>query len=148
MGVDITATSFAAAWTRDVPTREPARTFAQTPDGFVACQAWLTSTGAAPAATLLVLEATGGYWVTLAVPMQQAGYAVSVVNLAQAHAFARSLLRRATTDALDAQVLAQLAADQSVSWRRCAQVIRDRSTHPRHHTPSAQRLARHMVVRC
>ena len=59
-----------------------------------------------------MLEATGSYWITLAVTLHQAGYALSVVNPAQIHAFARSLPRRAKTDALDAELLARFAAER------------------------------------
>ena len=123
VGVDIAAASFAATWTRSGPARERARSFAQTPEGFTACHYWLATTGVAPNATLVVVEATGSYWVSLAVALHQAGYAVSVVNPAHAHAFARSLPRRAKTDALDAQVLAQLAAErQPTPWTPPEQV--------------------------
>jgi transposase len=126
VGIDIAATSFAATWTHGGPARERARTFAQTPDGFTACQAWLATTGIVPAATLIVVEATGSYWVTLAVALHQASYAVSVVNPAHAHAFAQSLPRRAKTDALDAQVLAQLAAErQPACWTPPEQVYHE-----------------------
>jgi transposase len=58
----------------------------------------------------VVLEATGSSWITLATALHHAGFAVSVINPAQAHAFATALLKRAKTDAIDAQTLAQLAA--------------------------------------
>jgi transposase len=73
-------------------------------------QRHLAATRVAPAATLVVLEATGSYWVTLAVTLHTAGYAVSVINPLQAHHFAKARLRRAKTDPLDAQNLAHLAA--------------------------------------
>jgi len=66
----------------------------------------------APAHSLIVVEATGSYWVALAVCLHQAGYVVSVVNPAQAHNYAKSLPRRGKTDALDAHVLAQFAAER------------------------------------
>jgi transposase len=126
VGVDIAATSFAATWTRGRAASERARTFDQAPDGFTACQRWLDTTGVAPAATLVVVEATGSYWVTLAVALHQANYAVSVVNPAHAFAFARSLPRRAKTDALDAQVLAQFAAErQPAAWTPPEQVYHE-----------------------
>jgi transposase len=112
VGVDIAATSFSASWSQTGDPPQRARSFAQTPDGFAAFQAALASTALAPAATLIVLEATGSYWITLAVTLHQAGYHVSVVNPAHVHAFARSLPRRAKTDALDAQLLTQFAAER------------------------------------
>ena len=64
-----------------------------------------------PAAeTLVVLEATGSYWITLATTLAPWGDAVSVINPSQAHDFAKALLKRAKTDAIDAQTLAQLGA--------------------------------------
>lgn len=74
----------------------------------------------------MVVEATGSYWVTLAVTLHQAGDAVSVVNPAHAHAFAQSLPRRAKTDALDAQLLAQFAAErQPPPWTPPEQVYHE-----------------------
>jgi transposase len=81
----------------------------QTPAGFAALQRRLQATGSPPPATLVVLEATGNYWVALAVALHEAGYRVAVVNPRQAHHFAKAQLRRAKTDALDARDLAQLA---------------------------------------
>lgn len=126
VGCDIAATSFAASWTRHGLPRERAHSFDQTPDGFVAFQNWLASTGHAPQATLVVLEATGSYWVRLAVTLHAAGYAVSVVNPAHIHAFARSLPRRSKTDALDAQLLALFAAErQPERWTPPEQVYHE-----------------------
>ena len=112
VGVDIAAASFTATWTLAGPPTQRPRTFAQTPEGFAAFQAALASTTVQPATTLIVLEATGSYWISLAVTLHQAGYAVSIVNPAHVHAFARSLPRRAKTDALDAQLLSQFAAER------------------------------------
>jgi transposase len=112
VGVDIAAASFTTTWTLAGPPKERARTFAQTPDGFAAFQAALASTAVQPALTLIVLEATGSYWITLAVTLHQQGYAISVVNPAHVHAFARSLPRRAKTDPQDAQLLTHFAAER------------------------------------
>jgi transposase len=126
VGVDIAAASFTVAWIRSSSARERARTFAQTPDGFAAFQAALTTSGVEPSKTLIVLEATGSYWITLAVTLHQAGYAVSVVNPAHAHAFARSLPRRAKTDVLDAQLLTQFAVERQPSrWTPPEQVYHE-----------------------
>ena len=56
------------------------------------------------------MEATGSYWMTAATLLHHRGYQVSVINPAQAHNFAKALLKRAKTDAIDAQTLAQLGA--------------------------------------
>jgi transposase len=126
VGVDIAAASFAASWLGGGSARERARTFAQTSEGFAAFQSALATNGVPPAATLVVLEATGSYWISLAVTLHQAGYAVSVVNPAHAHAFAHSLPRRAKTDALDAQLLAQFASErQPPRWTPPEQVYHE-----------------------
>jgi transposase len=126
VGVDIAAASFAASWTRDGHACERARSFAQSPEGFASLQTALAATDVSPADTLLVLEATGSYWVSLAVSLHQAGYAVSVVNPAHAHAFARSLPRRAKTDGLDAQLLTLFAHQrQPEAWTPPEQVYHE-----------------------
>ena len=112
VGVDIAAASFTATWTQTAPPTQRPRSFAQSPDGFAAFQAALATTHIAPAQTVVVLEATGSYWITLAVTLHQAGYVVSVVNPAHVHAFARSLRRRAKTDALDAQLITLFALER------------------------------------
>ena len=110
VGIDIAATTFTAAWMPPGGSPTPPVTHPQTPQGFAALQRQLAATGSAPATTLVVLEATGSYWVALAVTLHTAGYHVSVVNPLQAHHFAKAQLRRAKTDPLDAQNLTQLAA--------------------------------------
>jgi transposase len=126
VGVDIAAASFAAAWSLAARPPERARSFAQSPEGFAAFQSALASTGVPADQTLLVLEATGSYWISLAVTLHQAGYAVSVVNPTHIHAFARSLPRRAKTDALDAQLLVQFAAErQPPRWTPPEQVYHE-----------------------
>jgi transposase len=47
------------------------------------------------------MEATGSYWIALAIALHQAHY-VSVINPRQVALFARSLPRCGKTDALDA----------------------------------------------
>src|ERR687893_745104 len=69
VGVDIAAASFTAVWIADGRLLPRAVTFAQTPAGFAAFQQQLQATGVAPAQTLIVLEATGSYWVALAVTL-------------------------------------------------------------------------------
>src|SRR4051812_14204791 len=110
VGIDVAAETFVAAWL--APGGQPGApvTEEQTPAGFAALQRRLRATARPPAATLVVLEATGNYWVALAVALHEAGYRVAVVNPRQAHHFAKAQLRRAKTDALDARDLARLAA--------------------------------------
>jgi transposase len=126
VGIDIAATTFTAVATTEGPPRERARTFAQTPAGFAAVQDQLRATGVPPSHTLIVVEATGSYWVALAVDLHEAGYVVSVVNPAHAHHYAQSLPRRAKTDLLDAPVLAQFAAERKPApWTPPPQVYHE-----------------------
>ena len=63
---------------------------------------------------------------TLAVSLHEAGFAVAVVNPAHIHNYARSLPRRSKTDALDAQVLAQFAAErQPARWTPPPQIYHE-----------------------
>jgi transposase len=109
VGVDIAYRDFTAALLQpgEQAQSEP-RAFAQTSEGFEQVQQRLTSTGLEPAAILIVMEATSSYWMALATTLHQAGFAVSVINPAQAHHFAKAQLKRAKNDILDAQTLAEL----------------------------------------
>lgn len=110
VGVDIAAVTFTAS--QLAPEGKPSSpvTLAQSPAGFTALRRQLQASGVAPAATRVVMEATSTYWIGLAVALHEAGYRASVINPAQAHYFAEAQLRRAKTDALDAQDLARLAS--------------------------------------
>jgi transposase len=110
VGVDIAAATATVAWQE--PHQKPRKpiTVKQTSEGFSSLQQTLLATGAVPDQILVVLEATGIYWLSFATFFVRQGFAVSVVNPAQAHHFAKALLKRAKTDAIDAQTLAQLAA--------------------------------------
>jgi len=110
VGVDIAYRTFTVASLAPgaKPKREP-KAYTQTTQDFARFQKRLQEHGMEPAAILVVMEATGSYWVALATCLHQAGYAVSVINPAQAHYFAKAQLRRAKNDALDAELLAELA---------------------------------------
>lgn len=112
VGIDIANASCTARWTSDGTTYAPATTFARDADGFARLTQQLATTGVASQDTLIVMEATSSYWVALAVHLHTAGYHVAVVNPMHLRNYARSLPRRAKTDALDAQLLAQYAHDR------------------------------------
>ena len=61
------------------------------------------------APTLVVLEATGGYELSVAAALAGAGLPVAIVNPRQVRDFAKATGRLAKTDQLDAAVLAQFA---------------------------------------
>jgi transposase len=117
VGIDVAAKTFTATWTADRSHYPAAVTFDDTATGRTQFQTHIQATGIAPTETLVVLEATGSYWITLAVTLHEAGFAISVVNPAHVHYWAQSLPRRGKTDPLDARVLAQFAAErQPARW--------------------------------
>jgi transposase len=59
---------------------------------------------------LVVMEATGGYEVALACALQAVGLPVAVINPRQARNFAKAMGQLAKTDAVDARMLAEMAA--------------------------------------
>ena len=68
---------------------------------------WSAICGLAPA--LIVLEATGGFELTVAAALAGAGLPLAIVNPRQIRDFARATGRLAKTDALDAQIIALFA---------------------------------------
>ena len=80
--------------------------FSKDADGHSALAAALLPLGTG----LVVMEATGGYEAALACALQASGLPVAVLNPRQARDFARSMGRLAKTDAVDARMLAEMAA--------------------------------------
>lgn len=110
VGIDIAAATASVAWKEPSQKASRALTIDQTPQGFSSLQQRLLATGHRAQSILLVMEATGSYWMMLATTLAQAGFARSRINPAMAHHFAKALLKQAKTDAIDAQTLAQLAS--------------------------------------
>lgn len=156
-GVDIAAKTFVATWAFDPATTPKPVSFAQTEGGFTAFREQLGATGVAPNATLVVMEATGSYWVALAIALHQAHDVVSVLNPRQVALFARSLPRRSKTDALDAQLLVRFAAErQPAPWippeqvyheLRQRLVVRDGLLHMRTHAKNQRHALPQWPVR-
>ena len=87
-------------------THSDVQRFANDVDGHSALAAALQSLDVG----LVVMEATGGYEAALACALQAVGLHVAVVNPRHARDFARSMGRLAQTDAVDARMLAEMAA--------------------------------------
>jgi transposase len=110
VGIDIAANSATMAWVDPAsPQPTPALTISQDEQGWAQLEQALARGTISPRETLVVMEATGSYWISLATHLHERGFRVSVINPAQAHYFAKSLLQRSKSDAIDAQVLARLA---------------------------------------
>ncbi|MDP3845007.1 MAG: IS110 family transposase [Pseudomonas sp.] len=104
VGLDIGAKTVAMAW------RQGGRTLGQeeikqTPEGHR--KAVKQIRGLKPA--LVVLEATGIYYLDLAMALSKAGVPVAVINGKSFHHFAKLKLTQSKTDALDAALLAEYA---------------------------------------
>lgn len=109
VGIDIAATTATVSTQRPGAQASRSWTIDQTPDGYSRLVHKLQAMGDVSSRVLVVMEATGAYWITLASRLVHEGFHVSVINPAQAHHFAKAVLKRAKTDAIDAQTLAQLA---------------------------------------
>jgi transposase len=110
VGIDVAAESVNSQWLDKDGATSEVLCFAQNKPGWKKLLRWLGKAGQQPEDTLVVMEATGVYWMALAQVLHQAGYQVSVVNPAAVRHFARSLLQRGKTDPLDTRLLAQYAA--------------------------------------
>ena len=117
LGIDIAKAKFDVALLRSGTFKH--HHFDNTPKGFAALQRWLQAAGMTGDDPLhACMEATGAYGDALAQWLFETGHTVSVVNPAQARDFARSLLTRNKTDAVDAAVLARLCqALQPPAWQ-------------------------------
>ena len=103
VGVDIAAATATVSWMRRGENACRPVTIEQTADGYAGLERNLRATGHVPDHVLVVREAPGSYWITLATQLVHAGFQVRVIPPAQAHHFAKALLKRAKTDAIDAQ---------------------------------------------
>ncbi len=111
VGIDVAARTFSVAWSTDGSEISTAYEFEQNQKGYKRFLDKVKVVGAPLESILVILEATGTYWMRLATYCDRAGLQVSVINPRQAYHFARATLRQAKTDALDAQLLAQLGAN-------------------------------------
>lgn len=111
LGIDIAKGKFDVALL--VGAKFKTKVFANDRAGFEALFKWLDKH--AGEMVHAVMEATGSYGEALATALCDAGHRVSVINPARAKAYAQSLGLRQKTDTVDAKVLAQLVATQSLA---------------------------------
>jgi len=115
VGLDIAATTFMAArFVTGAEKPDRSQRFTQSADGFAALKAHLLATDVPPSAIHSVLEATRTYWIGVATYLHTAGFVVRVLSGGRLHNFAKAHRQRVKTDAIDAQLLAQFAAQMSV----------------------------------
>lgn len=114
VGIDIAAATFTAAWL--VKGVWHHATFEQRRTDYGRLVHQLRQIAPAEQ-TLIVMEATGSYWLALAWFLHEANFAVSVINPSQAKLFARLEMQHAKTDRIDAQLLAEFARQrQPARW--------------------------------
>jgi len=106
IGVDIAKLKFDAACL--VGGKYKHKTFTNNETGFVAFITWFLPL-CGDTKPLVCMEATGSYSLPLADFLVAQGHAVSLVNPAKIHAFAKSELSRAKTDKADAKLIARYA---------------------------------------
>jgi transposase len=117
VGIDVAAATCAVVWQTATGNASRAITIPQTAAGFAELQRRLLALAPEPSSILIVMEATGTYWMRLALFLNDGGFSVAVINPAQAHDFAKALLKRSKTDAIDAHTLTELAARlQPACW--------------------------------
>lgn len=102
VGIDISKKTI------DAYIKRTSRSFANTVVGFAALVKQL------PAEAYCVIEATGTYGNALAEYLVMSGYRVAVVNPLRVKRYAQMQLRRHKTDAADAELLTQFAANQQL----------------------------------
>jgi transposase len=112
VGIDISAKNAHVALVGDDGQVQKPFVIVQTPEGMAQLEQTLLGINANPSNTLIVMEVTGVYWMKLATYLYEQGFVVSVIDPQRSHDFARSRRYRDKTDALDAQILAQLALEQ------------------------------------
>lgn len=119
LGLDVGKDSLAAHLLLEAPA-PPARlpSVPNTPAGFATLLRFAGRHGVYPDTVHVVLEATGVYWEGCATALHHAGCTVSVENPARIKYFARSVLRRGKTDAMDAEIIARYGVTMPpATWR-------------------------------
>lgn len=110
IGIDISKATFDAATTE----HKHSHAFANTPAGFKKFIQWLNPYEDSH----IVMEATGKYYLGLALVLHGQGVAVSVINPLQIKHYAQSKLKRIKTDSEDAKLIAQYGETHSLKpWQ-------------------------------
>ena len=109
LGIDVSKNDFHACLLQEG--RQAAKSFPNGAVGYQQLRRWLNNRRCEHVHACM--EATGGYWLSLARALYEAGIAVSVVNPSRTALFARSQLRRTKTDRVDAEMIAQFCLTQS-----------------------------------
>lgn len=107
VGIDISAKSAESTLINSRGEIQSSQAVAQSMDGFQKLSERLLEYANPSHNVLVVMEATGNYWIKLALYLHDQGFHVSVVNPVRVHHFGRLHLKKAKTDQLDACLLAE-----------------------------------------
>lgn len=108
VGMDIAQDTAAIHWYQPATQASGQLEIVQAPSGYRTLARHLQRIQPA-ALTFILMEATGTYWMAAAAALHAAGFQVSVVNPQRPHHFAKALMQRTKTDAVDAQLLCHFA---------------------------------------
>lgn len=108
VGVDIAAKTATVAWGSTVEALSKPLIIEQTQTQWSKLVANLLEICPNPEECLVVMEVTGTYWMQMALYLYEAGFHLSVINPIRSRSFARLMLQKTKTDAVDARLLAQL----------------------------------------
>ncbi len=84
VGIDIAAKTFTAAWGTSATAIGPAEEFEQKQGDYKRLVSRLKTSGYPAAQMVVVIEASGTYWMRVAAYLHQAGLQISVINPRQA----------------------------------------------------------------
>jgi transposase len=108
VGIDIGKRyHYASVLTQHTPPTKPVR-FNTVRDGYTLFLAYLEQYNCTKTETIIGLEATGHYWLTLFEKLKQEGFTVYVLNPLQVDAYRNENIRGAKTDEIDCQLIAKI----------------------------------------
>lgn len=109
LGIDVSKDDFHACLIQGAVRTK--KSFPNGPAGYRQVQRWLKNRRCS--SVHACMEATGAYWLGLAIALHQSGVLVSVENPSRTAMFARSQLRRTKTDRVDSEMIAEFCQTQN-----------------------------------
>jgi len=115
VGVDISAKTATVSWGCKSDDLSGPITIKQHRTGWQKLVDKLVSQVDTPETCLVVMEATGTYWMQMALYLYESGLTLSVINPIRSKYFARMMLQQTKTDEVDARLLARLGMMMKLS---------------------------------
>lgn len=108
VGVDIAAKTATVSWGSATETLSKPVIVQQTQKQWSQLASKLLEICPNPEECLVIMEVTGTYWMQMALYLYETGFHLSVINPMRSRYFARLMLQKTKTDAVDARLLAQM----------------------------------------